>query len=295
MVQPEEMAMAVVVTGIPIAEQTATEDAVVEAFSEFGDITRLILQTDDGGTNQHAVLIYSTAEAAAKAVDFSGKSLSLGDGEGSPVEVSLASTLSSAAGGSAAQDKVVSILAGGMVLGGKGVSSVKNFDEQHNISLRVQIAAEMAKAKAMEFDEKHGISTKASAVAASAKAKAAEIDEQYEISRRTTRAASAAQEMASTQYNKAMENEKVKESVTKAASMFKSMWAFGASKASAAATAMDETVKKAKEKAAAEEAEKKAAAVEAEAKAAPAPAAAAAASAGGAADGGADAAAAKEA
>ena len=34
---------------------------------------------------------------------------------------------------------------GGMVLGGKGVSSVKNFDEQHNISLRVQIAAEMVR------------------------------------------------------------------------------------------------------------------------------------------------------
>ena len=73
---------------------------MVEAFSEFGDITRLILQTyvghlwipslfwdlllcllcssfhtfsDDTASNQHAVLIYSTTEAAEKAVGFSGK------------------------------------------------------------------------------------------------------------------------------------------------------------------------------------------------------------------------------
>ena len=72
------------------------------------------------------------------------------------MEVSLASALS-AEGGSTAANTAASVLAGGIVLSGKAGATVKNFDEQHNISLRVQIAAEMAKAKALEFDEQHGL------------------------------------------------------------------------------------------------------------------------------------------
>ena len=76
MVQPEEMARAVIVTNVPMAPQAETEAAIVAAFSGFGTIERKILQqSGEGSEQQHAVVIFSDGATAEAASAYAGQLL----------------------------------------------------------------------------------------------------------------------------------------------------------------------------------------------------------------------------
>ena len=93
MVQPEEMARAVIVTNIPMSPQAETEAALATAFGGFGAIERQILQqSGEGSSQQHAVIIFGDALVAGAAASYAGKIL------GQDVDTILASALSGAEG-----------------------------------------------------------------------------------------------------------------------------------------------------------------------------------------------------
>jgi hypothetical protein len=212
---------------------------------------------------QHAVLVFKTSEAATKATAFSGELL------GSTVSVVMASALpgesksTGATVATKAKDNITSLLASGYVTGSSGAAAgsahIHRFDEQHNISLRVQIAAEQAKAKIMETDAQLGVSAKVTGGVEAARLKAAEIDEKYELSRKASETAAAAKAKATESYDAAMKNEKFRKSVNAVSSM----WGSFTSSASAFGKSVSDTTKeKVAEKQAAKEAAKIAATAE---------------------------------
>ncbi|KAF0696251.1 Aste57867_12949 [Aphanomyces stellatus] len=212
-VAADEMANTIIVTNIPVADKTVTENAVVEFFSSCGDIKRLILHGDGDNVYQHAVIVFATPEAATVSLKYSGSSLLNGT-----ISVVSAGALPNEPGHGRANNVVSSVAK--MFAG--GYSTAKGFDEQHKISLSVKSAAEVAKLKAKELDSHLKVTEKL-----------AEVDEKFHVKERATKAAGFALGTAEKAAKTAMAYPGVSTGVKKLSGLFSSM-------ATMAGQAMDE-------------------------------------------------------
>ena len=155
---------------------------------------------------QHCVIVFTEQESAVTASSFSGTILeanvsvvlaaALEDGESDP-----------ATRGELVKAKLNTLLGRGFSMGQQGVAVAKNFDKEHNISLRVNIGVELAKAKALDVNEQYKLSEKAAvakdqaaeatfSTSVAAVVKAREIDEQYNVTEKAAALKAAATEKA---------------------------------------------------------------------------------------------------
>ncbi|ETW10157.1 hypothetical protein H310_00527 [Aphanomyces invadans] len=201
-VTADEIASTIIVTNIPVADKTSTEKAITDFFSKSGSIKRLILDGDN--INQHAVIVFTTPEAATISLHHSGATLLNGT-----ITVVAANSLSADAPhpsrSGAAVKSIAKVLA-------SGISSAKDFDEQHKISLSVKSAAEVAKLKAKELDSQFKVSEKFS-----------EVDEKFHVTEKATKATNFAIGTAGLAAKSAMANPVVSIGVKKLGSMFSSV------------------------------------------------------------------------
>jgi hypothetical protein len=108
-----EIPRAVIVTGIPAADTSTTQKALLDVFLAYGTVERVIIQSDAAdSTKQHAILVFSRETGAASALAFN-----LHHVLGGQVSVFLASTLASG-GAKAGQEEVGG--AGGADVKGEG-------------------------------------------------------------------------------------------------------------------------------------------------------------------------------
>jgi hypothetical protein len=209
-----EIKCAVVVTGIPQVSAEETHAALVDAFSLFGSVQRVVSQGDerkDAGAPdlQHAVIVFGDDASAAAALAYDGSHLF-----GTPVKVSLASGLSAASDGTGAStdaltssvEVVSSWLARGITLGRRGATHVQHFSHRHGITDAVSRAVARFRAGAKSTDEKYGIS-------AGVKARASAIDERYAVTDRARAAATSVSSAVSGAAGRAMENQTVRSGV----------------------------------------------------------------------------------
>ncbi|CAK4079497.1 unnamed protein product [Aphanomyces euteiches] len=199
-----DLANTIIVTNIPLAEKNVTENAVFEFVSAFGEIKRLVLEEDDNNTTQHAVIVFTNAEAVAVSLRHTGATILKGT-----ITIIAASSSPSQPAYGKTTDKVVKSVA--KVLAG-GISSAKGFDEQHKISASVKNAADVAKNKVKELDSQLKVSEKF-----------AEVDGKYHVSEKAAKATQYAIGTASLAAKTAMANPVVSIGVKKLGSVFSSV------------------------------------------------------------------------
>lgn len=209
LLSPEEVPRSIVVSGIPVADPVATERALLDAFSSFGGIARLIFQ-DEGlvvegrPTRQRAVIVFQREPAATNAVIASGMSVL-----GAPVQVVLASHLppsehaSSGGAGYASSGlpvagsgaplvspdavaAVAHLLAQGYMAGERGIASVRRYGEERGYTDRVRVVYHDAARTAADINQRYHIVPIAHATVAAALNAAKSIDQQYRISQRSS-------------------------------------------------------------------------------------------------------------
>jgi hypothetical protein len=170
----EEGKRAIIVTGIPAADPTRTEVALVEAFSKFGVLARVIFQDErnapaEGGASpvhQRAVVLFEQESDALAAVNSDVPVMVLGR---VPESIIPASALqlpnAGSAAGSAMQHNalrgpsqaVAHMLAQGFLYGHQGVAHVKAFDDTHGMSQRIRVALDTITSKAGELNDRYHI------------------------------------------------------------------------------------------------------------------------------------------
>lgn len=210
-----EIKCAVVVTEIPQVGADETHASLVDAFSLFGSVQRVVTQGDESAAEgapafQHAVIVFSDDASAAAALAYDGGHLF-----GSRVKVSLASGLSAAADGTGASsdalasgvEVVSSWLARGITLGKRGATHVQEFSHRHGITDAVTRAVSSFKKGAKSADERYGIS-------AGVKARAAALDERYAVADRARAAATTVSTAVSGAASRAMAHDAVRSGVS---------------------------------------------------------------------------------
>ncbi|EQC26995.1 hypothetical protein SDRG_15208 [Saprolegnia diclina VS20] len=215
-VTEDEVASTIVVTNIPMAEKSVTEQALVAVFASCGAVKRTILQAD-GETLQHAVLVFATPEAAAASLQHDGAAVL--NGHISVISAGALPPSSPSKKASSGVNSVAKFLAGGYSVGAAGLTHVQRFDEEHKISLQVKSGAEVAKMKAAELDAQFHVSEKIATVGK----KAHELDTKYQVSQKASEAAATAVSAADALAKKAMENKTVSDGVQKINSFFSSL------------------------------------------------------------------------
>jgi hypothetical protein len=190
-----EMPRAVVVTGIPDSDAATTERCILETFSSFGPIARIIFQSESS-TRQHAVIIYHSEQGAASSLAADSTSF-MGSSE---IHVVLASSLlpqpSSGSGPSAspssggprrptiASTVIADLLANGYLFGVQGVAHMKRLDSERGLSQRVSVVAENIKGSVNVIDQRYRVSTTVLTTYELAKQQALELDTRFGITQR---------------------------------------------------------------------------------------------------------------
>jgi hypothetical protein len=238
----DEMARAIVVTGLPEADAADTERSIAEAFGSFGPLTRCIFQsTGAHGAGagaqswQHAVIVFARESSAAAALAADSTLVM-----GAPVHVVLASTLAPpppppVAGPDGtfppmprrpalASFVIADMIAEGYVYGVQGVAHLKRFDTAHGVSQRISVVADSALAKASELDRRYRVRETVATTYEMAKVQALELDRQYGIREKVDSAARAATALAATAAHRAMANPTVAATVTTAKETFTSLF-----------------------------------------------------------------------
>ena len=190
-----EMPRAVVVTGIPDSDAATTERCILDTFSSFGPIARIIFQSESS-TRQHAVIIYHSEQGAASSLAADSTSFM-----GSPeIHVVLASSLlpqpSSGSGGTSASPSggprrptiastvIADLLANGYLFGVQGVAHMKRLDSERGLSQRVSVVAENIKGSVNVIDQRYRVSTTVLTTYELAKQQALELDTRFGITQR---------------------------------------------------------------------------------------------------------------
>eukprot|EP00940_MAST-03C_sp_MAST-3C-sp2_P003377 g3377.t1 len=170
---PEELQQSVVVTGIPSASRESTRKAILDHFNAAGRIRRIILQSDEDETEQHAVIVFGSSEGAQKAAKqdqtkilgaivritaVSQLSTTHNDNRDVSAEESFAKGKSQ--GEKACEkipDSLINLFARGCILGKKGIAHVERFEKSHQITQRVNIAAKIANERFEKIDREHRV------------------------------------------------------------------------------------------------------------------------------------------
>jgi len=188
------MPRAVVVTGIPDSDAATTERCILDTFSSFGPIARIIFQSESS-TRQHAVIIYHSVQGAASSLAADSTSFM-----GSEIHVVLASSLlpqpSSGSGGTSASPSggprrptiastvIADLLANGYLFGVQGVAHMKRLDSERGLSQRVSVVAENIKGSVNVIDQRYRVSTTVLTTYELAKQQALELDTRFGITQR---------------------------------------------------------------------------------------------------------------
>jgi hypothetical protein len=189
-----EMPRAVVVTGIPDSDAATTERCILDTFSSFGPIARIIFQSESS-SRQHAVIIYHSEQGAAASLAADSTSFM-----GSPeIHVVLASSLlpqpstgsstaSTSTGGprrpTIASTVIADLLANGYLFGVQGVAHMKRLDSERGLSQRVSVVAENIKGSVNVIDQRYRVSTTVMTTYELAKQQALELDTRFGITQR---------------------------------------------------------------------------------------------------------------
>jgi len=169
-VTEEEKKTAVVVKNCSLV---ATDMTLIDFFSFCGNIKRLHLEKDADGESQTGIVVFAdlagseTAQLLSNAVIID-KPVTITPYL--PAIPAPASAASAALGGQQeAGDPVAgetapkiweSVVTGAKDLGSKTKQGIKEFDEKHNVSLKMKVGAEQVKAKLNQFDRDLHISEK---------------------------------------------------------------------------------------------------------------------------------------
>lgn len=186
-----EASRAVLVQGLPLLDQELTESSIVQVFSAYGEISKLLLQTHEESKSQRAALVFVEEEGANAALQANGRDIL-----GANCTVSLASSKPSLSEGLGRENVSDDPSAEGGPDGrplttaewikgifAQGMVYTRLFDEKLGVSQKAKALA----TKVQELDEKHDVSGKFAAVAMSAHAKAVEVDTKLGVSEAATR------------------------------------------------------------------------------------------------------------
>ncbi|CAM9262694.1 unnamed protein product [Laminaria digitata] len=186
-----EAPRAVLVQGLPLLDQELTESSIVQVFSAYGEISKLLLQTHEESKSQRAALVFVEEEGANAALQANGRDIL-----GANCSVSLASSKPSLTEGLGRENVSDDPSAEGGLEGGtlttaewikglfaQGMVYTRLFDEKLGVSEKAKALA----TKVQELDEKHDVSGKFVAVAMTAHAKAIEVDTKLGVSETATR------------------------------------------------------------------------------------------------------------
>lgn len=176
----------ILVQGLPLLDQELTESSIVQVFSAYGEISKLLLQTNEESKSQRAVLVFAEAQGAHAALQANGRDIL-----GSNCSVGLASSMPPLheglgrenvsdqpdVGGQSENRKmtygewVAGFLAQGMVY-------TRLFDEKLGVSQTAKVLA----GKVQKFDETHKVSGTVTAAAMTAAEKARIVDNRLKVS-----------------------------------------------------------------------------------------------------------------
>jgi len=177
----EEANRAILVSNIPLSDGTAAEDAIMAAFAKYGDVSRLILQTDETGETQRAVVIYAEGQGPSEAQlssELQGIEM-LGGITSCQFVKDLPPTTDAETGEPITGIAAIlgSLLATGYLLGKKGVATVcqmderlkvtatlRKYDDSYKVTESLGKLAGTAVSKIQQVDEKMGISDTASGI-----------------------------------------------------------------------------------------------------------------------------------
>eukprot|EP00752_Nemacystus_decipiens_P003911 g3586.t1 len=189
-VTEQEAVRSVLVQGLPLLDQELTESSIVQVFSAYGEISKLLLQTNEESKSQRAVLVFAESAGATAALQVNGRDIL-----GANCSVSLASSMPTlndgldrdnvsdqpASGGGMEGRKLTtaewikSIFAQGMVY-------TRLFDEKLGVSEKAKSIAAKVQTSVEHIDEKHNISGKVAGAAMTAQAKVQEVDTKLKVS-----------------------------------------------------------------------------------------------------------------
>lgn len=188
---PSEVAQAIVITGIPLADPGVTEGALLSLFQGQGQVLRMMFQ-DDGSGAQRAMVVFARPSAADAALACDGVPLL-----GSPVHVVPASSLpreaaSGASGspvagsleGSEAVASVAHLLAQGFLAGERGLSQVRRYGDERGVTSQVRVVWDSAVSTASSVNSRYQVVPTVAAVATAAIESAREVDRQYRLSQK---------------------------------------------------------------------------------------------------------------
>ncbi|CAM9671753.1 unnamed protein product [Scytosiphon promiscuus] len=189
-VTEQEAVRSILVQGLPLLDQELTESSIVQVFSAYGEISKLLLQTNEESKTQRAVLVFAEAAGAHTALQANGRDIL-----GANCTVSLASSMPPLNDG-LDRDNVSDQPAAGGGMEGRTLSTaewIKNifaqgmvytrlFDEKLGVSQTAKSLAVKMQTQVEQIDEKHNVSGKFAAVALSAQAKVHEVDTKLKVS-----------------------------------------------------------------------------------------------------------------
>lgn len=198
-----EMSRAIVVTNIPAADPGKTEQAIHEAFSRFGEITRIIFQdVTAASSQQHAVILFYRDISAAAALAADGVVIM-----GSPVRVQLANNLPGARApptgtgvnadhGSTSSTpstactaapmfvpsaSISNLIATGYLYGTQSVAHVKHYGEQQGLTHRVRVAVNNVSSEVGRINRVYHVTSTISAGYESAANQVRALDAHYKV------------------------------------------------------------------------------------------------------------------
>ncbi|CAM9560527.1 unnamed protein product [Ectocarpus sp. 4 AP-2014] len=197
-----EAVRSILVQGLPLLDQELTESSIVQVFSAYGEISKLLLQTNEESRTQRAVLVFADVAGATSALQANGRDIL-----GANCSVSLASSMPALNDG-LDRDNVSDQPAamGGMEgrtlttaewikgIFAQGMVYTRLFDEKLGVSSTAKSIAAKVQTQVEQIDEKHNVSGKLAAVAFTAQSKVQEVNTKLKVSETASKWAHSAKE-----------------------------------------------------------------------------------------------------
>ncbi|CAM9602990.1 unnamed protein product [Ectocarpus fasciculatus] len=196
-----EAVRSILVQGLPLLDQELTESSIVQVFSAYGEISKLLLQTNEESRTQRAVLVFAEVAGATSALQANGRDIL-----GANCSVSLASSMPALNDGLDRENVSDQPATGGVEgrtlttaewikgIFAQGMVYTRLFDEKLGVSSTAKSIAAKVQTQVEQIDEKHNVSGKLAAVAFSAQAKVQEVNTKLKVSETASKWAHTAKE-----------------------------------------------------------------------------------------------------
>ncbi|CAM9679697.1 unnamed protein product, partial [Hapterophycus canaliculatus] len=201
-VTEQEAVRSILVQGLPLLDQELTETSIVQVFSAYGEISKLLLQTNEESKTQRAVLVFGEAAGAHAALQANGRDIL-----GANCTVSLASSMPALndglerenvsdqpTTGAGMEGRTLSTAEWIKSIFAQGMVYTRLFDEKLGVSHTAKSLAAKMQTQVEQIDEKHNVSGKFAAAALSAQAKVHEVDTKLKVSETASKWAMSAKE-----------------------------------------------------------------------------------------------------